>query len=113
MGIAEERVVLDPGIGFFRSGPTPWNRWDVEVLAHLDRLLVFGRPLAVAVSRKSFIGTLIDQPSPADRLAGSLAATALAVAHGASLVRAHDVRETRDAVRVATAIRQARAAGAT
>jgi dihydropteroate synthase len=109
MGIAEQRIVLDPGIGFFRAGPMPWSRWDVEILAHLDRLLVFGRPLAVAVSRKSFIGALVDRPSPADRLAGSLAATALAVAHGASLVRAHDVRETADAVRVATAIRQARA----
>jgi len=108
MGIAEWRVVLDPGIGFFRAGPTPWSDWDVEILAHLDRLLVFGRPLAVALSRKSFVGALVDRPSPADRLAGSLAATALAVAHGASLIRAHDVRETRDAVRVAAQIRQAR-----
>lgn len=111
LGIAERRVVLDPGIGFFRGGPTPSSAWDVEILAHLDCLLTFGRPLAVAVSRKSFIGTLADRPSPADRLAGSLAATALAVAHGASLIRAHDVRETRDAVRVATQIRQARAKG--
>ncbi|MGH7334573.1 MAG: dihydropteroate synthase [Candidatus Rokuibacteriota bacterium] len=108
MGIAEQRVVLDPGIGFFRAGPMPWSAWDVEILAHLERLLVLGRPLAVALSRKSFIGALTDRPSPADRLAGSLAATALAVAHGASLIRTHDVRETRDAVRVASQIREAR-----
>jgi dihydropteroate synthase len=111
-GIAEERIVLDPGIGFFRAGPMSWSDWDVEILAHLDRLSVLGRPLAVAVSRKSFIGVLLDEPVPGERLAGSLAATALAVAHGASLIRTHDVRETRDAVRVATAIRRARASAA-
>jgi dihydropteroate synthase len=111
MGIAAQRVVLDPGIGFFRGGPMPWSAWDVEILAHLDRLLVLGRPIGVGVSRKSFIGALTDRLSPADRLAGSLAATALAVAHGASLIRTHDVRETRDAVRVATRVREARAVG--
>jgi dihydropteroate synthase len=108
MGIAEQRVVLDPGIGFFRAEAISWSAWDVQILAHLDCLLALGRPLAVAVSRKSFIGALTGRSSPADRLAGSLAATALAVAHGASLIRTHDVRETRDAVRVAAQIREAR-----
>ena len=110
-GIAERRIVLDPGIGFFRGGPMPWSVWDVEILANLDRLQNLGRPLGVGVSRKSFIGALANRPSPQDRLAGSLAATALAVAHGASLIRTHDVRETRDAVCVASEIRAAHARG--
>ena len=108
VGIAPERVVLDPGIGFFRAGPILWSEWDVEILAHLEDFLELGRPLGVGVSRKSFIGALTGRASPADRLPGSLAATALAVAHGASLIRTHDVRETADAVRVATRIRDAR-----
>jgi dihydropteroate synthase len=110
IGVAPERIVLDPGIGFFRKGLVPWSVWDVEILAHLDHLLDLGRPLGVAVSRKSFVGALLDRPSPVDRIAGSLAATALAVARGASLVRTHDVRETADAVRVAARIRDARLA---
>jgi dihydropteroate synthase len=81
--------------------------WDLAILADLDRLLELGRPLCVAVSRKSFLGVVTGREAPADRLAGSLAATALAVARGASLIRAHDVRETVDAVRVAERIRAA------
>ena len=68
-----------------------------------------GRPLAVGVSRKSFIGAITGRAATADRLAGSLAATALAVVHGAALIRTHDVAETLDAVRVAERI--ARASG--
>jgi dihydropteroate synthase len=106
-GVRDECIVLDPGIGFFRNGPVSWVDWDVLVLAHLEHLLELGRPLCVAVSRKSFIGSITGRASPEDRLAGSLAATAVAVAHGAALIRTHDVRETLDAVRVAARIRAA------
>jgi len=106
-GILEEHIALDPGIGFFRDGPVSWVEWDVAILAGLERLLELGRPLCVAVSRKSFLGALTGREAPGERLAGSLAATALAVAHGASLVRTHDVRETLDAVRVAARVRAA------
>jgi dihydropteroate synthase len=106
-GIADERIVLDPGIGFFRGGPGSWVDWDVAILAGLERLLALGRPLCVAVSRKSFLGAITGREAPTERLAGSLAAAALAVAHGASLIRTHDVPETRDAVRVAARIRAA------
>jgi dihydropteroate synthase len=105
-GIADERVVLDPGIGFFRDGPLAWHEWDVAVLAGLPELGRLGRPLCVGVSRKSFIGALTGRLDPADRLAGSLAATAAAVLGGAALVRTHDVRETVDAVRVAERLRE-------
>lgn len=106
-GIPDERIVLDPGIGFFRGGARPWHEWDVEVLAGLGRLGALGRPFCVGVSRKSFIGAIIGAATPAARLAGSLAATALAVFAGATLVRTHDVRETVDAVRVAERVRRA------
>src|SRR2546422_235500 len=106
--IADEHVVLDPGIGFFRNEGVPWHEWDVRVLAGLARLCDLGRPLAVGVSRKSFIGALTGRTNPADRLAGSLAATALAVVNGAALIRTHDVADTKDAVALAESVARAR-----
>src|SRR5215467_585747 len=106
-GIPDERVVLDPGIGFFRGERVSWDEWDASVLAGLGELDSLGRPLCVGVSRKSFLGAIIGRPRTEDRLAGSLAATAVAVWNGASLVRTHDVMETLDAVRVAERIRRA------
>jgi dihydropteroate synthase len=106
-GIPARRIVVDPGIGFFRDESVAWPEWDLRVLAGLPALRALGRPLAVGVSRKSFLGAVLDRPDTADRLAGSLAATAIAVAHGAALIRTHDVAETRDAVRVAQRLREA------
>jgi dihydropteroate synthase len=104
-GIPPERIVVDPGIGFFRAEALPWHEWDARVLAGLGALRALGRPVAVGVSRKSFIGAILDRPDPAERLSGSLAAAAVAVRNGAALVRTHDVAETRDAVRVAERLR--------
>ena len=106
-GIPDERIVLDPGIGFYLTQADARARWDVAVLAALGDLLDLGRPLCVAVSRKSFIGTITGHRAAGERLSGSLAATTAAVLHGAAVIRTHDVRETVDAVRVAEAIRQA------
>ena len=106
-GLALDRVVLDPGIGFFREGALPWHAWDALVLANLPRLAALGRPLCVGVSRKSFVGAITGRPSTTDRLAGSLAATTAAVLGGAALIRTHDVAETVDAVRVAERVREA------
>ena len=106
-GIPDERVVLDPGIGFFREGPVSWDVHDVVVLAGLRELSRLGRPLCVGVSRKSFIGAITGRAATADRLAGSLAATAVAVVNGAAVIRTHDVAETVDAVRVAERIERA------
>jgi dihydropteroate synthase len=108
-GIPDERVVLDPGIGFFRNEAVPWDEWDALVLAGLGELEKLGRPVCVGVSRKSFIGEIIGRAGTESRLAGSLAATALAVSNGASLIRTHDVAETIDAVRVAERVRRASA----
>jgi dihydropteroate synthase len=104
-GMPEHHVVLDPGIGFFRQAAIPWQVWDCEVLRRLAELRTLGRPLLVGVSRKSFIGRIVGQAEPGDRLAGSLAATAIAVKNGVHLIRTHDVGPTLQAVRVAEALR--------
>jgi dihydropteroate synthase len=100
-GVPDERIVLDPGIGFFRDAGVSWDVWDTTVLARLDALACLGRPVCVGVSRKSFLGAITGHTDPAERLPASLAATALAVQRGAAVVRTHDVAATIDAVLVA------------
>jgi dihydropteroate synthase type 2 len=102
VGIGRERLVFDPGMGFF-LGPTPTP--SLTVLRHLDRLRGFGVPLLVSVSRKSFVGELTGRPV-GERGPGSLAAELWALRHGADLVRTHDVA----ALRAAWAVEQAIAA---
>jgi dihydropteroate synthase len=106
-GIETERVVVDPGIGFFRCRDMVPHEWDARVLGGLGDLAILGRPLCVGVSRKSFIGALAHVSDPAERLPGSLAAASVAVLLGAHLIRCHDVAETVQAVRVAEALRAA------
>jgi dihydropteroate synthase len=98
-GIARDAIVLDPGIGF---GKTPDQ--SIAVIARLDRLERFGRPILVGASRKRFIHWVAPAP-PQRRLGGSIAAHILAVENGATLVRTHDVAETVQAMRVMAAIR--------
>lgn len=105
VGMPSHRVVLDPGIGFFRNAGMPWHEWDCEVLRRLGELADLGHPIAVGVSRKSFLGKLTDHSAPEERLPASLAATAVAIVNGAHAIRTHDVAATRDAVRVAEALR--------
>jgi dihydropteroate synthase len=105
-GIARERICVDPGIGF---GKTPGH--NLVLLAKLADLCVDGLPVLIGVSRKSLVG-IITGRAPDDRLAGSIAFAALAVAQGASIVRAHDVASTLDAVRVGSALRRAGTGGA-
>jgi len=98
-GIARERIVLDPGIGFGKVAEQ-----SMTAIARLDRLRGFGLPLLVGASRKRFIDTI--SPAPPDRrLGGSIAAHVLAVLNGAAIVRVHDVAETVQALKVVRAIR--------
>jgi len=98
-GIEANRLMVDPGFGFGKT-----LEHNLELLARLDELLTLGAPLAVGMSRKSMIGAVTGRAAT-ERACGSAAAAALAVARGASLVRAHDVGATVDAVRVAAAVR--------
>jgi dihydropteroate synthase len=91
-GVREDRIVIDPGLGFGKT-----RRHNLAILRHLGVLRSLGRPILVGASRKSFLGGTAE-PGPSGRLAGSLAAEALAIAGGADIIRVHDVRE---AVRVA------------
>ena len=96
-GIAEERVWLDPGIGFGKT-----IDHNLALLARLDELVALGRPLVVGTSRKSFLGTITGR-DPQHRVAGTIATNVLALARGASIFRVHDVAEARDALLVAAA----------
>lgn len=97
-GIDEERIVIDPGIGFGKSA-----RHNLEIIDKLSELKSLGRPILIGVSRKSFIGNVLNLPLQ-ERLEGSLAATCLAVTQGARIVRTHDVKETRRAIDLTQAI---------
>ncbi len=101
-GIAPEQIIIDPAIGKWVPEKVPI--YDFETIDQLERLKVFGKPVLAAISRKSLIGEVLDKP-PADRLMGSIAATAIAVYKGAHIIRTHDVADTCDAIRVAEAIR--------
>ena len=105
-GVREDRIILDPGIGFAKTAEQ-----SLEILARLPDLLPLGRPLLVGPSRKSFIGTLTGAP-PEERLPGTLAAVSAAVLGGATFIRVHDVAASRQAARVAAALRASGASGA-
>jgi dihydropteroate synthase len=97
-GISRDNIVLDPGIGF---GKTPEQ--SMTALARLDELTAFGLPLLVGASRKRFISS-VTPSEPHQRLGGSIAAHVVAAKGGAKIIRTHDVFETVQALRVATAI---------
>jgi dihydropteroate synthase len=101
-GIGRDQIVLDPGIGF---GKTPEQ--SLACLARLEAWRDFGLPLLVGASRKRFINSLTPS-EPMQRLGGSLAAHLLAVEHGATIIRTHDVAPTVQALAIAAAIRHAR-----
>jgi len=98
-GIAAAQIILDPGFGFGKN-----LSHNYQLLAALDKFVQSGYPLLAGMSRKSMIGQLLDIPV-SERLAGSLACATLAAYAGAQIIRVHDVKETVQAVRVATAAR--------
>ena len=94
-GIAREAIAIDPGIGFGKT-----REHNITLMAQLKKFTELGRPICLGVSRKGFLGKLLDRPVE-DRLAGSLAAAAYGLAQGAvQILRVHDVAATRDLVRV-------------
>jgi len=97
--VARERIIIDPGIGFGKT-----MEHNLSVLRELHEFTELGQPLLVGVSRKRFIGRILNADA-VGRLEGSLAAAVGAALAGANILRVHDVKETWRAVRVADAIR--------
>ena len=97
-GIPKNRILVDPGIGFGKT-----LQHNLEILRNIENFFRMEHPVVVGISRKSFLGQLLD--APADRrLAGSLAAGIVAVLRGAAVLRVHDVRETVHALKVLEAL---------
>ncbi|MBW3630072.1 MAG: dihydropteroate synthase, partial [Gemmatimonadetes bacterium] len=101
-GIPEERIVVDPGIGFAKTAAH-----NLQLLSRLSDLTTLGRPLLLGVSRKAFIGSLLGGAAPAQRAVGTAAACVAGLMQGARIFRVHDVRVVREALTVAEAIRVA------
>jgi len=99
-GIAEDRIIVDPGIGFGKT-----REENLEIIRRLPELRRLGFPLLIGASRKSFIGKTLDLPA-GERLEGSAAAIALSIAGGADIVRVHDVKAMLRVARMADAILQ-------
>ncbi len=102
-GIAEERVLLDPGIGFGKT-----LEHNLQLLRRLHELAALGRPLVVGTSRKSFLGRILAGAAPGERLPGTIATCVLAYERGARVLRVHDVAPVRAALAVAAATLGAR-----
>ena len=97
-GIFSDQIAIDPGIGFGKD-----QKHNLEILSKLEKFIELGHPILIGVSRKSFIGNILKLP-PEGRLEGSLAASVIGVTKGASIVRTHDIKETRNAIKVTEAI---------
>lgn len=107
-GIPKNKIVVDPAIGFFRRKAqgvlftkinSDWLKRDVLILKNLNQIKG-GHPILVSVSRKSFVGELLDEADPEKRLYGSLAAETFAALNGADIIRTHNVKSTCDIVKI-------------
>ncbi len=98
LGVAQENIILDPGIGFGKT----WQQ-DMEILRRLEELKQLGRPILIGPSRKSFIGLALNLPVK-ERVEGTAAAVAIGIAKGADIVRAHDVQQMVRVCRMSDAI---------
>jgi dihydropteroate synthase len=121
-GVEPNKIVIDPGIGFpllpqrdepyvirgeYRHGDEnwPWWKWDLHILTNLQRLKAIGKPILVGVSRKSFLRRVTGVERPEEVLPASVAAEAIAVLNGANVIRTHNPQETKQAARLAEAIK--------
>lgn len=90
MGIKTQNIIIDPGIGFGKL-----YQHNLSIIKNLKRFGIFKRPILVGISRKSFIGQLLNIDNPQERLYGSLAANLVCILNGANIIRVHDVKETK------------------
>ena len=113
-GIDEDKIIVDPAIGFFRGHGKhefftriegmSWFERDLEVIRRLRELKALGKEICVSVSRKSFIGRILNIERPEDRLIGSLAVEAICIMNGADIIRTHNVKESMQVARMVDAI---------
>ena len=114
-GIKDD-IIIDPSIGFFRPegrnffftkmADMPWYVRDMQVVSQLGKLTALKKPICISVSRKSFIGHLLNLQSPKDRMVPSIACELISVLHGASLIRTHNVKETVQALTMLEIVRE-------
>jgi len=102
-GVKKEAIAIDPGIGFAKR-----KQDNLDLLAHLDKLVATGFPVLLGTSRKRFMGTICDVTEPSELVTATAVTTALGVMAGVQMFRVHDVKENRQAVDVAWAIKRSR-----
>lgn len=102
-GISDDKIIIDPGIGFGKT-----FEHNLEITKNLKEFTLLGRPVAVGVSRKAFIGKILGDLPPSERLEGTAAAVAISIFNGANIVRVHDVKEMAKVAKVADAIKNCR-----
>lgn len=98
-GISKERIIIDPGIGFGKRLED-----NLRIIKNLNRIKELGCPLLIGVSRKSFIGLILDKPAE-ERLTGTITANTIAILQGADIIRVHDVKEAVEMVKIIAAIK--------
>ncbi len=100
-GIPENKIIIDPGIGFGKT-----FEHNLEIIKNLKEFTLLGKPIAVGVSRKAFIGKILGDVPPSERLEGAAAAVTISIFNGANIVRVHDVKEMARVAKVADAIKR-------
>lgn len=99
-GVSPDKIIIDPGIGFGKT-----VRHNLTIVKRLSELKTLEKPILIGVSRKSFIGNILDR-GPEDRLMGTAAAAAVSIMNGANIIRVHDVRELTDVARMTDELRR-------
>ena len=98
-GVSPDKIIIDPGIGFGKT-----IAHNLEILRRLGEFKSLGKPILIGTSRKSFIGKILNINDPKDRVDGTSATMAIAIANGADIIRVHDVRQMAMVARMADAI---------
>ncbi len=99
-GVSEDKIIIDPGIGFGKT----FNQ-NLEIINNLREFTLLEKPILIGLSRKAFIGKILGEAHPADRLEGTAAAVAISIMNGANIIRVHDIKEMVRVARVADAIK--------
>jgi dihydropteroate synthase len=112
-GISKSKIVVDPAIGFFRQKGqgilftkinSDWLQRDILVLRNLNKIKD-RYPILISISRKSFIGKILDESDPTERIYGSLAAETFATLNGADILRTHNVKATSDVIKIVSRLK--------